>query len=526
MKSTMSSTHRGRSGRTLAALAATVVLGLGLSACGGGGATGGEGGQGGDDAASELSIGYAFAPETFDPIYAIAGAQASAHMHAIYGALIERDADGVERPGMAESWEWVDAQTLTFTLRPDMTFTDGEAYDAEAVKKWIDYGRTAENTPYQNLSAVENVVVEDPLTVTLELSRPDPRLTKFFVGHMGAVPSPAAIDSGDLGINPVGAGPYVLNSDETIIDNTYTYEKNPDYWDADRFEFDTLVFKVFADANAMYNALVSGQVDVGYGNGSNYAAAESSELEIFAQPQNANGISIYDIDGVNVPAFADQRVRQALNYAVDQQSIIDTVFQGQGTASSLGFTPGSGPGYDDSLLDYYEYDPAKAQELLAEAGYADGFSFDAVTLGKDQPMAEAVAGYLDAVGVTMNLIVRPPGETANTDIGKYDAAAAAMGLADSFATPTNLWLGPASATNQRGHEDPEIRALYDQAINAVGDEQVDLMNQIAQVSVERAYGIQVGYVNSLTYFQGDKVADVMVLPAHGGPYILEGLTKP
>src|SRR5690606_16403032 len=101
--------------------------------------------------------------------------------------------------------------------------------------------------------------------------------------------------------------------------------------------------------------------DVGYGNGSNYAAAESSDLEIFAQPQNANGISIYDIDGVNVPAFADQRVRQALNYAVDQQSIIDTVFQGQGTPSSLGFTPGSGPGYDDSLLDYYEYDPAKAQ---------------------------------------------------------------------------------------------------------------------------------------------------------------------
>src|SRR5690606_22528465 len=141
----------------------------------------------------------------------------------------------------------------------------------------------------------------------------------------------------------------------------------------------------------------------------------------------------------------------------------------------------------------------KAKSLLADAGYADGFSFDAVTLSKDQPMAEAVAGYLDAVGVTMNLIVRAPGETANTDIGKYDAAAAAMGLADSFATPPNLWLGPASATNQRGHEDPEIRKLYDQAVNTVGQEQIDLMNQIAQVSVERAYGIQVGYVNSLTY---------------------------
>jgi len=518
-----SSKNPRRAGR-LAAIAAAVALAAGLTGCGGGtsASTGGDG----SDGAASLSIGYAFAPETFDPVYAIAGAQASAHIQAIYGALIERDADGVERPGMAESWEWVDAQTLTFTLRPDVTFTDGEKYDAEAVKKWIDYARTAENTPYQNLSAVENVVVENPLTVTLELNRPDPRLTKFFVGHMGAVPSPASIDAGNLGIEPVGAGPYILDADKTVIDNTYTYEKNPDYWDADRFEFDTLVFKIYADANAMYNALASGQVDVGYGNGSNYAAAEASDLEIFSQPQNANGISLYDIDGVNVPALASKEVRQALNYAIDKQKIIDTVFQGQGTPSSLGFTPGSGPGYDESLLDYYDYDPAKAKSLLADAGYPDGFSFEAVTLTKDQPMAEAVAGYLEAVGVTMKLIVRAPGETANTNIGKYDAAAAAMGLADSFATPTNLWLGPASATNQRGHEDPEIRALYDQAINAVGDEQKELMEEIAAVSVEQAYGIQVGYVNSLTYYNGDKVANIMVLPAHGGPYILEGLTKP
>lgn len=525
MKSMKSSRFPRRGAGGLAAVAAAVALAIGLTGCGGGTAAV-EDSEGGAGAPAELSIGYAFAPETFDPVYAIAGAQASAHIQAIYGALIERDSEGVERPGMAESWEWVDATTLTFTIRPDMTFTDGEAYDAEAVKKWIDYARAAENTPYQNLSAVENVVVEDPLTVTLELNRPDPRLTKFFVGHMGAVPSPASIDSGDLGINPVGAGPYILDTDKTVIDNTYTYEKNPDYWDADRFDFDTLVIKIYADANAMYNALVSGQVDVGYGNGSNYASAEASDLEIFSQPQNANGISLYDIDGVNVPALASKEVRQALNYAVDNQSIIDTVFQGQGTASSLGFTPGSGPGYDESLLDYYDYDPKKAKRMLADAGYPDGFSFDAVTLTKDQPMAEAVAGYLEEVGVTMNLIVRAPGETANTDIGKYDAAAAAMGLADSFATPPNLWLGPASATNQRGHEDAEIRALYDQAINAVGDEQAALMDDIAQVSVEQAYGIQVGYVNSLTYYHADKVADIMVLPAHGGPYILEGLTKP
>jgi peptide/nickel transport system substrate-binding protein len=235
---------------------------------------------------------------------------------------------------------------------------------------------------------------------------------------------------------------------------------------------------------------------------------------------------LWDIEGVNVPAFADVNVRRALNYAIDRQSIIDTVFQGQGTPSALAFTPGSGPGYDESLQDYYGYEPERARQLLAEAGYPDGFTFDAVTLSKDQPLAEAVAGYLSEVGVTMNLIVRPPGETANTDIGKYDAGATALGLADSFATPANMWLGPASATNQRGYEVPEIRALYDRMVNSGGQEQVDLMNEIARVSVEGAYGLRVGYVNSLTYYHPDRVADIMVLPGHGGPYILEGLTKP
>src|SRR5690606_18292693 len=87
MKSMKSSTHPRRSAGRLAAVAAAVALAIGLTGCGGGTAATGAG----DDGSTELSIGYAFAPETLDPVYAIAGAQASAHIQAIYGALIERD---------------------------------------------------------------------------------------------------------------------------------------------------------------------------------------------------------------------------------------------------------------------------------------------------------------------------------------------------------------------------------------------------------------------------------------------------
>jgi len=498
--------------RTAVTLAATLVL----AACGGGG---------GGAATDTLSIGYSFATETFDPVYAIAGAQGSAHIDALYGSLLERDADQELTGGLAEAWEWTDPTTLVLQIREGVTFTDGEVFDAEAVKTYFDYFREAPNAPYGRLDAVEEVVVEAPHTVRLDLSRPDPTLLHSLVGHAGSVPSPRAIEAGDLEINPVGAGPYTLDESRTTLDSVYTYRKNPDYWNAEAFEFDTLELRIYTDANAMYNALVSGQADVGYGDVSNVAAAEGTDLAIHSQPHNANGIQIFDLAGEEFPQLADVRVRQAMQMAVDRQAIIDTTFQGRGTPSVLTFTPGSGPGYDESLLDRWPYDPDEARRLLAEAGQADGFAFEVVTLPKDQPMAEAVAGYLSAVGITMNLVVRPPGETANTDIGAYAAAAAARGLSDGYATPALLYLGPVKASNQRGYEVPEIRELYDAMLLAEGEEQDQLMRDIARVSVEGAYSIQVGYVDSMTYYDPAVLDGVHVLPSHGGPYLLGGLRR-
>ncbi|MEQ3549082.1 ABC transporter substrate-binding protein [Pseudonocardia nematodicida] len=496
-------------------IAITLATALTVAACGGGGGA----------PSDTLSIGYSFATETFDPVYAIAGAQGSAHIDALYGSLLERGEDQELAPGMAESWEWTDPTTLVLQLRDGITFTDGEAFDAEAVKTYFEYFRDAPDAPYGRLDAVEEVVVEDPTTVRLDLSAPDPTLLHSLVGHAGSVPSPRAIEAGDLGINPVGAGPYVLDEGRTTLDSVYTYTRNPDYWNAEAFEFETLELRIYTDANAMYNALVSGQADVGYGDASNVAAAEGTDLGIHSQPHNANGIQLFDLAGEEFPPLADVRVRQAMQMAVDRQAIIDTTFQGRGLPSVLTATPGSGPGYDESLLDFWPYDPDRARSLLAEAGQADGFSFQAVTLAKDQPMAEAVSGYLAQVGITMDLVVRPPGETANTDIGAYAAAAAARGLSDGYATPELLYLGPVKASNQRGYEVPEIRDLYEAMLVAQGDEQDQLMRDISRISVEGAYSIQVGYVDSLTYYDTEVVEGVHVLPGHGGPYILDGLRR-
>ncbi|WP_224391067.1 ABC transporter substrate-binding protein [Pseudonocardia sp. ICBG1293] len=495
-------------------IAIVLTTALTVAACGGGGGP-----------TDTLSIGYSFATETFDPVYAIAGAQGSAHIDALYGSLLERGEDQELAPGMAESWEWVDPTTLVLRLREGMTFTDGEVFDAAAVKTYFDYFREAPNAPYGRLDAVDEVVVEDPYTVRLDLDTPDPTLLNSLVGHAGSVPSPLAIEAGDLEINPVGAGPYTLDQSRTTPDSVYTYRKNPDYWDAAAFEFETLELRVYTDANAMYNALVSGQADVGYGDASNVAAAENTDLEIHSQPHNANGIQIFDLAGDDHPQLADVRVRRAMQLAVDRQAIIDTTFQGRGTPSVLTFTPGTGPGYDESLLDYWPYDPDEARRLLAEAGQSGGFAFEAVTLAKDQPMAEAVAGYLSQVGITMNLVVRPPGETANTDIGAYTAAAAARGLSDGYATPDLLYLGPVKASNQRGYEVAEIRTLYDAMLLAQGERQDQLMRDIARVAVEGAYSIQVGYVDSMTYYDPEVLEGVHVLPGHGGPYLLNGLRR-
>lgn len=324
--------------------------------------------------------------------------------------------DGELAPGLATSWQWVGTgfTTFEFVLRQNARFSDGTSVNAQAVKTWLDYAKG------QGLSSllfpIASVTTTGPWTVQIHLSQPDPSLPFYLTenANAGQVNSPNAVAASgpkspagplNLGNASDGAGPYKLDPSQTVTGDHYTFVPNPYFFDPTQIKYSKITFKVIANASSMLAAATTGQVDVAFGDPTTAPAAQKAGLNIVSGPSQTAVIFFQDIAGTYTKALGDPRVRQALNYAVDRATIGKALFgkYAQPTSELLTADGGS-PAYQNQ----YPYDPAKARALLSEAGYPNGFtltlaaSADAGTGGV--PFAQAVAKYLEAVGVKVTFV--------------------------------------------------------------------------------------------------------------------------
>lgn len=191
------------------------------------------------------------------------------------------------------------------------------------------------------------------------------------------------------------------------------YTPNPDYWEPAQQKLARLEVWEVPDDTARLNALRTGQIDAGIWLSNPQAAMidRSPELKLI---RNSGGLNyhviISDRAGTVVPAFADQRVRQAMAYSIDRAAFNKAIQFGLAEPSDQPYT--AGPWHEPSLVGRYPYDPDRARELLTEAGYADGFSFDMPSIPIYQSRLEALAGFFADVGVTMNIVPVEPGTLA------------------------------------------------------------------------------------------------------------------
>ena len=241
--------------------------------------------------------------------------------------------------------------------------------------------------------------------------QPDPDIFQYLGNSAGYMASPAQFDSDTVDTVPIGSGPYELIRSETVAGDRYTYVKRDDYWDDDAEWdwFENLVIRPMSDSSARMNAMKSGEVDTGIIEPKQIPEAEKSGLNVTEFQVNWYGLSIFDRGGEIVPALADVRVRQAMNYAVNGDAILKAVDLGYGEPTDQTFNVDSeayAPEYDD----YYSYDPDKARELLAEAGYEDGFSMTMPSSSTMDPaMLAAVGQNLEAVGIRVRWQEVAPG---------------------------------------------------------------------------------------------------------------------
>ncbi len=396
--------QRSRFIRTAAIATATAAT-LALAACSGTPAKSSD--------STTLTIATTSTPQSLDPAKAGNGIPLVWYMNLGYGSLIQRDVDGTAKPGLATKWGYSsDRLTFTMSLRKGVKFSDGTAMTADTVaaslNRYLKEGQFAATY----LADVASIAASGPLEVTVKLSAPNPNLPYGFDqgGIAGDIVAPAGLaDTKKLGTATFGAGPYMLDSKATITNSSYVFVKNPYYYDKAEQHYGKIVVKVIADQNSVLSAVRSGQVQVAQGSSGNAAAAKSAGLNVTTGLSGMVGMYIADLDGTITPAFKDVRVRQALNYALDRKAITKSVYGEFGTPTAQ-VVPKGTAGYLASLENVYPYNPAKAKQLLKDAGYPDGFSFDlAEQPGTDNGdlLAQAMAAQWKEIGVTANLKTYP-----------------------------------------------------------------------------------------------------------------------
>lgn len=352
-----------------------------------------------------LRIGVPSLPAALGHPYKTNVAPGTYSLSAIYDALTITDArDGTVKPWLATSWEQTSPAVWRFTLRDDVKFSNGEKFTADSVVFSLNYLKS--DAAKTDIVAGEfgNVVSAralDATTVEFTLAQADltfPRAVALLV-----IVEPKAWAAGLESFlkNPVATGPYVLAGNEA---NRWVLKPNPHGWvkpPADRVEILAL-----PDATARVQALQSGVVDAI----SVMEPADISTIENFGGRKLVVPVAgVYNIAFLltrEAPSpLKDKRVRQAINLAVDKQAITQVLLQGitepAGQPAPLGTL-----GYDPSITPY-PFDPAQARALLAQAGYAAGFSFTletAVGSGMaDAAVFQQIAIDLAKVGITMNI---------------------------------------------------------------------------------------------------------------------------
>lgn len=385
--------------RKLAATAMLLAVIVSLAACGTG--TEQDNGQEQGSRRTTLYIAAQAEPESLDP-HKIESAAAKELLFNVYQGLVGVDTDGRLIPVLAEDWEISDDNlTYTFYLRSGVRFHNGDALDAGDVKYSIErLLDEATAHPYRhNFTIIESIEVVDESTVKITLKE---QYTPF-LANLAMVTS-AIIPDGyrDFDQKSAGTGPFKLV--EYTPTQEVVLEKFAHYWEPGLPYLDKVVFKTIPDYFTALQALKTGELDVVPRIDSALVSEiqADSSLKLVSSPQNL--VQLLAINNQRSP-FDDVRVRQAINYAINKQEIIDGVMHGYGTEIASNMSPVMKVWYED-LTDYYQYDPDRARQLLKEAGYEDGFK---AVLAIPSPWqqhidtGEIIVSQLSEVGIDLDI---------------------------------------------------------------------------------------------------------------------------
>jgi peptide/nickel transport system substrate-binding protein len=349
-----------------------------------------------------LKVGIEWEVDIIDPPASFGGWNTGRVVQQMYESLVEDDLENEDVeytdiiPALAERYEISeDGKEYTFYLRKNVKFHDGYPFDAEAVKFNLERIWKKDSPYYNEFAAglnltvghvLKDIEIIDTHTIKLILKEPFAEFLRYMTqedapGAMVYV-SPEAIKKyGNEGVadRQTGTGPFKLKERfDTEFGGAVTVERNPDYW-GEKTYLDTITFLPIPDPMDRVKALKSGEVDLIYGPDS-LKVKELKEQGFVVEERPIPYLWFFQFNTKTKP-FSDVRVRQAISYAFDREGLCREVFDGNTIPAKGILAPGS-PSFEFDFPDYYAYNPEKAKELLAEAGYPDGFEFKLWTVSE------------------------------------------------------------------------------------------------------------------------------------------------
>src|SRR5580692_10067197 len=488
-----------RAFRTRALSAGLVALALAAAGCGSSGTTSGSGGSGGSTATkSTLIIANAVKVDTLDPAQNSVNESIWLDQN-IYSRLLQPNSTGTGLlPDLATSWDISkNGLTYTFHLRTDADFSNGSPVTAQDVVYSIDRSRNLAGGWGFLLTAVKKVSAPDTHTVVIKLSQPHaPLLADLAMYAYSVIPESLVKAQGSSFFqHPIGSGPFMVTSYNP--DSEVDLARNPHFYGT-MPKISKVKVLIVPDDNTRVLMLESKKVDIIENPPGNLVSQIDASPGLSVQLFPSTRVDFIQLDQHYAP-FKKVAVRQALNYAINRNAIVKLAYQGHAVPGAS-FLPYRMEFYDSSITPY-PYNPAKAKQLLAQAGYPHGFTTFLITVSGDvagQAEAVVIKQELAAVGITVNI----QSYELTTAYSKEDGGHSQMGERywtndiidpDEVATFGADCQGGANAFSSYWCDTPTINAVNQARSELNGTSRQQLYDQIQQAVYQQSPFVVVDY---------------------------------